>query len=74
MANTFSDDSVNIMATVPVIAENMDKFSVIYGFADLAGLGEGIDRIGMSEEFQKFVMRGNELGTLIESYAMQRIH
>jgi hypothetical protein len=52
----------------------MDRLSVFYGFADLAGLGEGIDRIGMSEEFQKFVMRGNELGTLIESYAMQRIH
>ena len=74
MANTYSDDTVNIMATVPVIAENMDRLSVFYGFADLAGLGEGIDRIGMSEEFQKFVMRGNELGTLIESYAMQRIH
>ena len=74
MASTYSDDPINIMATVPIIAENMDRLSVFYGFADLAGLGEGIDRIGMSEEFQKFVMRGNELGTLIESYAMQRLH
>jgi hypothetical protein len=45
----------------------MDRLSVFYGFADLARSGEGTDRIGISEEFQKFVMRGNVPGTFIAS-------
>jgi hypothetical protein len=45
----------------------MDRLSVLYGFADLVRSGEGTDRIGMSEEFQKFVMRGNAPGTCIAS-------
>lgn len=45
----------------------MDRLSVFYGFADLARSGEGTDRIGISEELQRFVMRGNAPGTFIAS-------
>ena len=45
----------------------MDRLSVLYGFADLTRSGEGTDRIGMSEEFQKFVMRGNAPAACIAS-------
>ena len=67
------DEPVSLMAGVPVIASKMDTMTVVYGFADLHAFGEGVDRVGMSAEFQEMVGRASELGTLFESRVMMKI-
>lgn len=67
------DEPVSLMAGVPVIASRMDTMTVVYGFADLHAFGEGVDRVGMSPEFQEMVGRASELGTLFESRVMMKI-
>jgi len=73
MAEFMKDEPVSLMAGVPVIASRMDTMTVVYGFADLHAFGEGVDRVGMSAEFQAMVGRASELGTLFESRVMMKI-
>jgi hypothetical protein len=40
---------------------------VLYYYKTLEELGIAIDQIGMSEEFQKIVLKANALGTLTKS-------
>ena len=67
------DEPVSLMAGVPVIASRMDTMTVVYGFADLHAFGEGVDRVGMSAEFQEMVAKASDLGTLFESRVMMKV-
>jgi hypothetical protein len=61
------------MAGIPVLASRMDTMTVVYSFADMHAFGDGVDRIGMSPEFQNIVTRADELGTLFESRVLRAI-
>ena len=61
------DEPVTLLAGVPVVAAKMDVLTVSYGFKDMEALGDGIDRIGLSDEFQELVNRASDLGRLFEA-------
>ena len=67
------NEPVSIMAGIPVLASRMDTMTVVYSFADMQAFGDGVDRIGMSLEFQNIVTRADELGTLFESRVLRAI-
>ena len=48
------------MAVVPLLATNMDRLIACYYFRDMSSMGEQIDRVGMSEEFQKIVFKSKQ--------------
>jgi hypothetical protein len=52
-----SDDTSGVMAIVPTFGPDMDRLTVVYQFTSITAAGEQIDRIGMSEEFQKLVIK-----------------
>ncbi|GIR04253.1 MAG: hypothetical protein CM15mP14_4710 [Rhodospirillaceae bacterium] len=56
-----------LAAVVPVIADDLGRMVVLYYYKTLEELGIAIDQIGMSEEFQKIVLKANALGTLTKS-------
>ena len=66
-------EPVSIMAGIPVIASRMDTMTIVYSFADMHAFGEGVDRIGMSAEFQDIVARADEIGTLFESRVLRAV-
>ena len=55
------------MAVVPTFGPDMDRLTVVYQFTSIAAAGEQIDRIGMSEEFQKIVIKAHDSGTLVST-------
>jgi hypothetical protein len=61
------EEPITLIAGVPVVAAKMDVLTVSYGFKDLEALGEGIDRIGLSDEFQELINRASDLGRLFEA-------
>ncbi len=67
------DHDTKIMAAVPVIADDIGRLIVIYYFKSFEDLGVVIDSVGMSEAFQKIVIRANELGTLTKSRVVAQI-
>jgi hypothetical protein len=67
------NEPVSIMAGIPVLASRMDTMTVVYSFADMHAFGDGVDRIGMSPEFQDIVTRADDLGTLFESCVLRMI-
>ena len=56
-----------ILALRPIIADKMDSLFVVYYFSSIASMGEVIDNVGMSEEFQLLVNEANEYGKLVSS-------
>ena len=60
-------DASGVMAIVPTFGPDMDRLTVVYQFASMAAAGEQIDRIGMSEEFQKIVIKAHDSGTLVST-------
>ena len=67
VSDIFSGENIDVNAVVPMFSPKMDVLIVAYFFEDFAALGDGIDRIGMSEGFQSIVERSHELGRLFES-------
>ena len=61
------ESDVKVTAVAPVFAEGMDRIVISYWYKSMEALGDGIDTVGMSEEFQSIVMRASELGTLSRS-------
>ena len=55
------------MAIVPTFGPDMDRLTVVYQFTSITAAGEQIDRIGMSEEFQKLVIKAHGAGTLVSA-------
>ncbi len=62
-----------MLALRPIIADKMDALFVVYYYSSIASMGEIVDRVGMSEEFQKLVSEANEYGTLISSNVLMNI-
>ena len=62
-----SDDTSGVMAIVPTFGPDMDRLTVVYQFTSITAAGEQIDRIGMSEEFQKLVIKAHDTGTLVST-------
>ena len=60
-------DDVKVTGVAPVVTEDMTLIHATYQFKSITDWGEQVDKIGMSEEFQKIVDRANELGTLVSS-------
>ena len=58
-----SDDT----SGVPTFGPDMDRLTVVYQFTSITAAGEQIDRIGMSEEFQKLVIKAHGSGTLVSA-------
>ena len=58
---------VKLTSVAPVIADGLDRIMVSYWFKSMEALGNGIDNVGMSEEYQAAVMKASELGTLLRS-------
>ena len=67
------DEDASFMAVVPLLATNMDRLIACYYFRDMSSMGEQIDRVGMSEEFQKIVLKASNAGTLISSRVLLNI-
>jgi len=61
------DDASGVVAIVPTFGPDMDRLTVVYQFTSITAAGEQIDRIGMSEEFQKIVIKAHDSGTLIST-------
>ena len=62
-----------MLALRPIIADKMDALFVVYYYSSIASMGEIVDRVGMSEEFQKLVNEANEYGTLTSSNVLMNI-
>ena len=51
----------------------MDKLIACYYFRDISSMGEITYRVGMSEEFQKIVLKASNVETLILSRVLLNI-
>ena len=67
------DEDTNILALYPVIADKMDTLYVVYYYSSFESMGDIIDRIGMSKEFQNLVNKANESGKLKASNVVRMI-
>ena len=61
------DHNYKLAAVIPVMADDLGRMVVLYYHKTLEELGITIDQIGMSEEFQKILLKANTLGTLTNS-------
>ena len=62
-----NDEPVTLLAGVPIIAAKMDVLTVSYGFKNVEALSEGINRTGLSDEFQELANRASDLGRLFKA-------
>ena len=62
-----------MLALRPIIADKMDTLFIVYYYSSIASMGDIIDRVGMSEEFQKLVNEASEYGTLTASNVLVSI-
>lgn len=67
------DHPVNLMAAVPVLSDDMNTMSIVYGFEDLATFGEMVDTVGTSDAFQEILVRASEFGTLVTARVITAI-
>jgi hypothetical protein len=67
------DEDTKILALYPVIADKMDTLYVVYYYSSFESMGDIIDRIGMSKEFQNLVNKANESGKLKASNVVRMI-
>jgi len=67
------DEDTNMLALYPVIADKMDTLYVVYYYSSFESMGDIIDRIGMSKEFQNLVNKANETGKLKASNVVRMI-
>ena len=62
-----------MLALRPIIADKMDALFVVYYYSSFESMGDIIDRIGMSKEFQNLVSKANETGKLKSSNVVKII-
>ena len=67
------DEDTKMLALYPVIADKMDTLYVVYYYSSFESMGDIIDRIGMSKEFQNLVNKANESGKLKASNVVRII-
>ena len=66
-------EDTKMLALYPVIADKMDTLYVVYYYSSFESMGDIIDRIGMSKEFQNLVNKANESGKLKASNVVRMI-
>ena len=67
------DEDTKILGLYPIIADKMDTLYVVYYYSSFESMGDIIDRIGMSKEFQNLVNKANESGKLKASNVVRMI-
>ena len=63
----FKNEDAKLLALLPLIADKMNSLYAIYYFSSISSMGEIVERIGLSENFQRLVNKGNKIGTLTSS-------
>ena len=63
----FGKLAFSLLALLPLIADKMNSLYAIYYFSSISSMGEIVERIGLSENFQRLVNKGNKIGTLTSS-------
>jgi hypothetical protein len=58
---------VRLAANATLIGPNMDAMHVVYGFNSMSHMGQSIQEVGSSHEFQALVNEANTLGKLTSS-------
>ena len=53
----FKDEDTKLLALLPLIADKMNSLYAIYYFSSIASMGEIVERVGLSENFQKFLSK-----------------
>lgn len=70
VANLMSKADANVVGLVPVTGENLSTMAVSYQFRSVEHWAEGLDTVGMSDEFQAIVTKAAKFGALRASFAM----
>lgn len=70
VANLVSKADANVVGLVPVTGENLSTMAVSYQFRSVEHWAEGLDTVGMSDEFQAIVTKAAKFGALRSSFAM----
>ena len=60
----------NVVGLIPVTGENMGTMAVSYQFRSIDDWAEGLDTVGMSDEFQAIVTKAAKFGALRSSFAI----
>jgi len=63
----FKNEDAKLLALLPLIADKMNSLYAIYYFSSISSMGEIVERVGLSENFQRLVNKGNKIGTLTSS-------
>jgi hypothetical protein len=66
-------DDVRLAANAPLIGPNMDAMNVVYGFNSMSHMGQSVQEVGFSPEFQALVNEANTLGKLTSSRVQIRV-
>ena len=61
------DENTKVAAIVPSVSADMSLLYTLYQNNSLEEAGHAMDEVGMSEAFQKLVIRASQLGTLEKS-------
>ena len=67
------DEDSKVLALYPIIADKMNSLFVVYYYSSLLAMGDIMDRIGMSDEFQSVTNWANEIGKLKTSNVIKKI-
>jgi len=62
-----------VTGLISMISDNMDRPNIIYGFDSTTHMGESVQSVCMSNEFQKLVAEANKIGKLISTRVQQCI-
>ena len=60
-------EDVRLAANATLIGPNMDVMNVVYGFNSMSHMGQSVQEVGLSSEFQALVKEANTLGNLTSS-------
>ena len=66
-------ENADMYAAIDLIADKMDNLYFVYYYSSFESMGDIIDRIGMSKEFQNLVNKANESGKLKASNVVRMI-
>ena len=73
VAKVVAKSGANVVGLVPVTGENLSTLVVSYQFRSVDQWAEGLDTVGMSEEFQAIVTKAAKFGALRSAFAMNSI-
>ncbi len=62
--------NMNVSRWSPVIAEDLKRLMIVYSAPDMPTLGKGVDKVGLSKEFQEMLVKASNLSTLDRDFCM----